>query len=49
MYEAIFWCDGLYLFDSLTDLLGLKLKFSEKYLGRLKDDLFWQCEVLQLE
>jgi len=49
MYEAIFWYDGLYRFDSLSDFLRLKLKFSEKCVGRLKDDLFWQCEVLQLE
>jgi len=49
MYEAIFGYDDLYRFDSLSDLLRLKLKFSEKCLRRLKDDLFWQCEVLQLE
>jgi hypothetical protein len=48
MHEAIFWSDGLYRFDSLSDLLRLQLKFSE-FLGRLKDELFWRCEVLQLE
>jgi len=49
MHEAIVWSGGLYRFDSLSDLQRLKLKFSKKCLGRLKDELFWQCEVLQLE
>jgi hypothetical protein len=49
MHEPVVWSNGLYRFDSLSDLLRLKLKFSEKCLGRLKDELFWQWEVLQLE